>query len=169
MKILIVIVCLINAACVAIPEGLHPVTGFEVRRYTGKWYEIARLDNWFEQGLDKITAEYYLSNDEGVSVTNSGFNVKEGKREYAYGRAYFTGKPDVGSLKVSFFGPFYGGYHIIELDKENYNYALIAGSSLDYLWILARQPKLNRDIVQKLKAKAESLGFDTAKLVYPKH
>lgn len=168
MKLFIVIVSLLLTSCANIPEGLQPVTGFDVTRYTGKWYEIARLDNWFERGLDKITAEYHLRNDGGLNVTNSGFNVKDGKREYAYGKAYFIGKPDVGSLKVSFFGPFYGGYHIIDLDKENYSYSLIAGSGRDYLWILARQPELDEATLSRLKAKAESLGFETAKLVYPK-
>lgn len=168
MKSNSVILCLFLTACAGIPEGVQPISDFDVKRYTGKWYEIARLDNWFEQGLDKITAEYNLRNDDGISVTNSGFNYKEGKREFAYGKAYFIGKPDTGSLKVSFFGPFYGGYHIIELDKENYNYVLIAGSNRDYLWILARQPELEETILHRLRAKARSLGFDTSKLVYPK-
>jgi apolipoprotein D and lipocalin family protein len=158
---------LLLTACAGIPEGVEPVSGFDVQRYSGKWYEIARLDNWFEKGLDHITAEYNLNKDGSVSVTNSGFNGAEGKREVAYGKAYFIGNPNTGSLKVSFFGPFYGGYHIIELDRD-YGHALIAGSNRDYLWILARQPALDQVIVQKLLTKAASLGFDTTKLVYPK-
>jgi apolipoprotein D and lipocalin family protein len=163
----LLIVCLALSACVSIPEGIKPVSEFDVNRYIGKWFEIARLDNWFEQGLEQITAEYTLRPDGGVDVINSGYNPKDGERKYATGKAYFIGDPKVGSLKVSFFGPFYGGYHIIALDKVNYNYALIAGSDREYLWILARQPNLQTDVLQELKNQARALGFKTEKLIYP--
>lgn len=167
MKTLILILSLLMAACARIPEGLHPVAGFNAGRYTGKWYEIARLPNRFEQGLNQISAEYYLNGDGGLSVVNSGKNAKTGKREYAYGKAYFTGSPDIGSLEVSFFGPFYGGYHIIELDNANYNFVMISGSDRDYLWIMARSPKLDETVLNALIAKAKTLGFDTEKLIFP--
>lgn len=168
MKIFIIIYLIVLAACTGIPKGLQPVTGFDARRYTGKWYEIARLDNRFERGLDQITAEYYLSEDGGLHVVNSGRNTETGRREYAYGKAYFTGNYSTGSLKVSFFGPFYGGYHIIELDKAGYNYAMISGSGgRQYLWILARSPKLDTAVLNHLTAKAKTLGFDTSKLIFP--
>lgn len=163
----LLLVCLALSACASMPEGIKPVSEFDVNRYTGKWYEIARLDNWFEQGLEKITAEYALRPDGGVDVINSGYNPKNRERESAVGKAYFIGDPNVGSLKVSFFGPFYGGYHIIALDKVNYNYALIAGSDRDYLWILARQPNLQIAVLQDLKNQAQALGFKTDKLIYP--
>lgn len=155
-------------ACAGVPEGIHSINGFDVKRYTGTWYEIARLDNRFEQGLEKITAEYSVRDDGGINVINSGYNIKTGKREFAEGKAYFIDNPDIGSLKVSFFGPFYGGYHIIALDKVDYSYALIAGSDRDYLWILARRPKLGEAILQQLKTQAESMGFDTSKLIFPR-
>ncbi len=169
MRCMLLLFLLGLSACAGIPEGIKPIDGFDVSRYTGTWFEIARLDNWFEQGLDKITAEYSMRNDGGIKVINSGLNIKTGKREFAEGKAYFIDNPDIGSLKVSFFGSFYGGYHIIALDKENYNYVLIAGSDRDYLWILARQPTLAPEVLQKLKDQAQSLGFETDKLVYPKH
>ena len=158
MKTTLLICLLLLTACAGIPEGVEPVSGFDVQRYTGKWYEIARLDNWFEQGLDQITAEYNLSSDGSVNVTNSGFNSAEGKREFAYGKAYFIGNPDTGSLKVSFFGPFYGGYHIIELDRD-YGYALIAGSNRDYLWILAATTCTGSSYCTKTTNKSRVIGF----------
>ncbi len=168
MKNLMLIVFATLAACAGVPEGLQPVAGFDAKRYTGKWYEIARLDNRFERGLDQITAEYNLSEDGGLHVVNSGRNTATNRREYAYGKACFTGSPNTGSLKVSFFGPFYGGYHIIELDKADYHYAMISGSGgRDYLWILARSPNLNGTVLNFLTAKAKTLGFDTSKLIYP--
>ncbi len=169
MKKIIFLIFFFLSSCTGIPKGINPVTDFDVNRYVGKWYEIARLDNRFERGLDQITAEYSLRSDGGINVTNSGVNIETGKREFAEGKAYFIDKPNVGSLKVSFFGPFYGGYHIIELDKENYNYALIAGSDSDYLWILARKPELEDAVLQRLIGKAKQLGFSAEQLIYPRH
>lgn len=166
MKKIILLLYFILTACAGIPEGIKPIDHFDVNRYIGKWYEIARLDNRFERGLNQITAEYSLRDDGGINVVNSGVNIESGKREYAEGKAYFIDKPDVGSLKVSFFGPFYGGYHIIELDRQNYGYVLIAGSDRDYLWILSRTPQLDETILKSLTAKAKSLGYITDKLIF---
>jgi apolipoprotein D and lipocalin family protein len=164
-KIIFLLFCLLSA-CTSIPEGIEPISDFDVSRYIGKWYEIARLENRFERGLKEITAEYSLRDDGGLKVLNSGVRIDSGKREFAEGKAYFIDKPDVGSLKVSFFGPFYGGYHIIELDKD-YRYVMISGSDRDYLWILAREPKLDVAVLQGLIGKAKQLGFNTEKLLYP--
>ncbi len=164
----IAVIFVLLTGCAGIPEDIEAVQQFDVSRYTGKWYEVARLENRFEEGLEKITAEYNVSKDGSIFVTNSGYSLSEGKFKYAYGKAYFNGDTTVGSLKVSFFWPFYGGYHIVGLDKENYSYALVVGSNRDYLWILVRQPTLQEGILQKLKAKAAYLGFDVSKLVYPK-
>jgi len=157
------------AGCVGAPEHIQPVDEFELNRYLGTWYEIARLDHSFERGLEQVTANYSLRDDGGVKVINKGFNATKNKWKQAEGKAYFVGDPDVGQLKVSFFGPFYGGYNIIELDKANYQYSLVCGPNMSYLWILARDPKLDKPIVDKLVAKAKSLGFATDELIYVKH
>lgn len=149
------------------PEGVEPVTGFELDRYLGKWHEIARLDHRFERGLSKVTAEYSMREDGGVRVLNRGYSDEKGEWKEAEGRAYFTGERTVGSLKVSFFGPFYGGYNIIELDRENYSYALVCGPDRSYLWILARTPDLAPAALERLEARAAELGFETDKLIYP--
>ena len=167
MKFNLLLMVAILTSCAGIPVGIEPVANFDVNRYLGKWYEIARTENRFEQGLDQITAEYSLRDDGGVHVINSGVDSETGQRQSADGKAYFIGSPDVGSLKVSFFGPFYGGYHIVDLDKQNYDYAMIAGSDRDYLWILARKPKLDQAVLQRLIENAKQLGFDTGQLIYP--
>ncbi len=154
------------AACTGMPAGVKPVTGFELNRYLGTWYEIARLDHGFERGLTQVTAEYSLREDGGVKVLNSGYNAAEQQRQIAEGKAYFIGSPDVGRLKVSFFGPFYGAYNIIELDKAAYQYVMIAGPSTEYLWILARTPTLDSAVLETLVQKARTLGFPTEDLIY---
>ncbi len=153
--------------CAGAPKGAEPVAGFEIGRYLGTWHEIARLDHSFERGLTGVTADYSLRDDGGVKVLNRGYHAEKGIWKQAEGRAYFTGDKTVGQLKVSFFRPFYGGYNIIELDKENYAYALIAGPNLSYLWILARTTELSPEITAKLTAKAKALGFETEKLIFP--
>lgn len=150
------------------PDGVEPVTGFELDRYLGTWYEIARLDHRFERGLSDVSAEYRRRDDGGVDVVNSGFNA--GKREWqeARGKGYFVGPTNVGHLKVSFFGPFYGTYNVFELD-DDYRYAMVSGADRGYLWILARDPQLDRATLEALVARAQELGFPTDELIFVTH
>ena len=164
--ILLGILPLLGAGCTAVPKGLRPVTGFEVDRYLGKWYEIARLDHSFERGLSRVTAEYSKNDDGSIRVVNQGFDRKQNKWKRIEGRALFIGGEQIGSLKVSFFGPFYSGYHVIDLDREGYRYALVSGATRSYLWILARAPRLDSAVVNDLVAKARRLGFATDRLIF---
>lgn len=152
--------------CAQIPDGVTAVKGFDVQRYMGTWYEIARLDHSFERGLVNVTATYSLNGDGSLRVVNRGFDPKLKRWKEAVGKAYFVSGSDRGRLKVSFFGPFYGGYNILEIDENNYSYALICGNSRSYLWILARRPELPEMVRATLTRKAKSLGFDTGSLIY---
>ncbi|PLX98102.1 MAG: lipocalin [Desulfuromonas sp.] len=157
------------SGCTGIPVGIEPVRGFELNRYLGTWYEIARLDHRFERGLSNVTATYKLRPDGGLDVINRGYNYEKKVWKEAKGRAYFVAGPETGRLKVTFFWPFYGGYNIINLDKEDYQYALVCGPNRDYLWLLARQKKIDQELMQKLFAKAESLGFAVERLLIVRH
>ncbi|MEM1434879.1 MAG: lipocalin family protein [Pseudomonadota bacterium] len=161
-------VCLL-AGCTGLPDGVQPVSGFELDRYLGTWYEVARLDHRFERGLSNVTATYSLRDDGGVRVANRGYDVEAQSWEEAIGKAYFIGASDIGRLKVSFFGPFYGGYNILELDQNNYRYALVAGPNRSFLWILARTPTLDDKTLGMLVARAQELEFPTAELIYVEH
>ncbi len=157
------------AGCVGAPSGVEPVEGFELDRYLGRWYEVARLDHGFERGLSRVTAEYARRDDGGVSVLNRGWSARAGEWKEADGRAYFVGDPDVGQLKVSFFGPFYGGYNVVALDREGYRWAMVVGPTRGYLWILARDPDLDEAVVTRLVQQADALGFDTTELIFVEH
>jgi apolipoprotein D and lipocalin family protein len=157
---------LLLSACTGVPEGLKPVEGFEIQRYLGQWHEIARLDHSFERGLTDVSATYSPREDGGIDVLNRGFDPGRGAWSEAKGRAYFLGSPQTASLKVSFFGPFYGGYHVIALDRETYRHALISGPSREYLWILARDKQLPDATLKSLVAQARAAGFETEKLIY---
>ena len=156
-------------ACTGIPEGIEPVDDFELEPYLGTWYEIARLDHRFERGLSNVTATYTLRDDGGVNVVNRGYRATEGEWDSAEGRAYFIGDSDVGRLKVSFFGPFYGAYNIVELDRQNYEYSMVTGPNRSYLWILAREPSLPGPLLERLIERAAALGFATDELILVEH
>ena len=163
------LVALLNGGCAGAPEGLTTVSEFELDRYLGTWYEVARLDHRFERGMSSVTANYSMRDDGGVSVVNRGFEVSKDEWTSATGKAYFVGDSSVGELKVSFFGPFYGGYNIIDLDKDDYQYSLVAGPDRGYLWILSRSPELDPAVLSALVEKAKSMGFVTDELIYVDH
>ncbi|HFZ1588780.1 TPA: outer membrane lipoprotein Blc [Klebsiella pneumoniae] len=145
-------VSFLSVACStpAPPPGVTVVSPFDVQRYLGTWYEIARFDHPFESGLD---------------VVNKGYNPDRGMWQKTDGVAYFTGEPSRAALKISFFGPFYGSYNVIALDKE-YRYALVCGPDRDYLWLLARAPTIAPEVRQQMLDIATRQGFDVGKLVW---
>jgi apolipoprotein D and lipocalin family protein len=159
----------LTVGCAGIPKGVEPVDGFVLERYLGRWYEIARLNHSFERGLNNVTAEYSMRDDGGVRVLNRGYDSRKDVWKEAEGRAYFVENPSVGRLKVSFFGPFYGGYNILELDRKGYEYALVAGPTRSYLWILARDPWLDEAVARRLADRAAKLGFAVEELIFVEH
>lgn len=148
------------------PEGVTIVSGFDLKRYEGKWYEIARLDHSFERGMTDVNATYRAQDDGSVTVINRGYDVKRSAWKEAVGRALFIGDPQQASLKVSFFGPFYGGYHVIALDQKTYRWSMVIGPDRDYLWILARDKQLPDEIKDQLVKHAKAIGVDTNQLIW---
>jgi apolipoprotein D and lipocalin family protein len=165
-RLLLLLALALLGACTSVPEGVQPVTGFDAERYLGRWYEIARLDHRFERGLSRVTAEYTRRDDGSIAVVNRGWSDAEQRWKQAEGTARFVGSPDVGHLKVSFFGPFYGSYVVFELDRQDYRYALVSGPDKSYLWLLARSPTLDAATRDRLVARAAAAGFDTSQLIF---
>ncbi|MGP9832108.1 lipocalin family protein [Marinobacter sp. NSM] len=155
---------LLLAGCTGLPKGIEPVTGFDLDRYLGTWYEIARLDHSFERGLSQVTAEYTLNDDGSIKVINRGYNAEKGEWKEAQGRAKFVGNSDVGHMKVSFFGPFYASYVVFELD-DDYSTAYITGYNRDYLWLMSRTPEVSDEVLEAFKARAEAEGFELGELI----
>jgi len=153
---------------VSIPKGAEAVKPFDTNKYLGTWYEIARMDFKFEKNLDQVTATYTLRDDGSIKVDNRGYDYINKEWKQSIGKAKLVNNDtDEGRLKVSFFGPFYAGYNVIAIDKD-YRYALVAGNSLDYLWILSREKTIPENVKTDYLAKAESLGYDIGKLVWTK-
>lgn len=161
MKLLI-IVALLLASCSSTDEYyIPPIQNFNLAQYLGKWHEIARTDNTFERGCKNVTAEYSLRDDEGIDVINKC--IKNGKSKTAKGVGYFKYSQDVGSLKVSFFRPFYGNYYIIYIDK-NYSSAIVYGGSPKYIWILSRNETMTQKELEELLSRIAQFGLDPQSL-----
>ncbi len=166
--LLLLLAAFMLAGCTGVPPGVTPVQGFQIERYLGVWYEISRLDHSFERGLTDVSAQYQPRADGGIEVINRGYNVENKTWKEAKGRAYFLDSPSTASLKVSFFGPFYGGYHVMALDPD-YRWAMVAGPDHDYFWILARTPNLPDEVMKTLLQTARQAGFDVDSLIRVSH
>ncbi|MDA0120071.1 lipocalin family protein [Vibrio sp. T11.5] len=168
-KTVFVFAVLLISGCLGMPSEVKPVQNFDINRYMGNWYEIARLDHSFERGLSKVTAQYSLKDDGGVKVINRGFNAQLNEWKEAQGKAYFVRDSDQGYLKVSFFGPFYGSYVVFVLEKDNYDYAFVSGPDNEYLWLLARSSTVEQAVIDKFISMSNARGFDTSRLIFVEH
>jgi len=159
ITIILISLCLIS--CAGIPEGVEPVSDFDLKKYSGKWYEIARLDHRFERDLEKVTATYSINEDGSVRIENRGFSTKTNEWKDAIGKAKFEGNENIGYLKVSFFGP----YLIFDLDKENYQYSFVTGSD-NSLWFLSRTPTVSDQLKEKFIKITREAGYKTEELIF---
>jgi len=155
-------------ACKTIPKGAQAVKPFDKEKYLGTWYEIARFDYRFERHLNNVTATYSLKPNGTIKVDNKGYDFKKEKWKQSIGKAKLAGSPDEAKLKVSFFGPFYAGYNVIAIDKD-YKYALVAGSSLDYLWLLSREKTIPEVVKLNYLKIAQGIGYKIENLIWVKH
>jgi len=169
MRYLSSLLLLLFGRCTSLPSNLEPVAPFAINRYLGTWYEIARLNHSFERGLSHVSAQYSQLDENTIQVINQGYSEKLGRWKKAAGKARFVSETDRGHLKVSFFGPFYSSYVILDLDRTAYQYALVCGPTRDYLWILSRQPKLDPQKTTELVRLAAAMGFEVDELIYVNH
>lgn len=156
---------LLSACSTKPPPGVTPVQSFDIERYAGQWHEIARLDHRFERGLSQVTADYQLNDDGTVKVTNRGYDAKKDQWSEAVGKGRFAGDRHIGSLEVSFFGPFYGGYHVVALDDDS-QWAMVIGNNHHFMWILARDSVLDDAVLETLLLQASEIGVDIDNLIW---
>ena len=126
------------------------------------------MDFRFEKDLDNVTAQYSGKGGNRIVVRNRGWDTTSGKWKESVGKAKMLGDRNTGRLKVSFFGPFYSGYNVVAIDPE-YQYALIAGDNLKYMWILSRNPTLPETVRRDYLKRAQAIGYDTSKLIWTRH
>ncbi|MCG7544046.1 lipocalin family protein [Pseudoalteromonas sp. MM17-2] len=162
---IIILLTVVLTACTSVPDKVSPVSPFNLERYMGTWYEIARMPHPFEEGLSRVTATYSQNDDGSVKVINRGFNAEEQQWSQAEGKAKFVGDTNTGHLKVSFFGPFYSSYVVFGLDQKNYQYAYVSGYNTDYAWLLAREKEVDEQRLEDFKEQLRSSGFAVENLI----
>ena len=155
-----ILVSIFTTSCTLQKVNNEPVKSFDLNRYLGKWYEIARFDHIFERGMDHNEALYTLCDDGTVSVKNSA--IKNGEPKRVTGIVKMTNTPSL--LRVSFFRPFYADYRVLYIDAD-YQYALVGSKSANYLWILSRSPEISDAVKDTLLTEAVCRGYDTSKFI----
>lgn len=142
----------------AVPQ---PAKSVDLQRYLGRWYEVARYEQSFQKGCEAVSADYSLRDDGKIKVVNT-CRKPDGKITDAVGRAKVVDPATGAKLKVSFFGPFYGNYWVLDR-ADDYSWAIVGEPSGRYLWILSRQavPANRAALIER----AAALGYDTAPLI----
>ena len=143
----------------AVPQ---PAKSVDLQRYLGRWYELARYEQGFQKDCDGVSADYALRADGMISVLNS-CRKPDGTASQAKGRAKIVDTATGAKLKVSFFGPFFGDYWVLDR-AEDYSWAIIGEPSGRYLWILSREANPGTAAVDALIERTRALGFDTTML-----
>jgi apolipoprotein D and lipocalin family protein len=169
VKFVVIMLLLIVAGCKSSPIGNQnvpePRQKVELKNYLGKWYEVARYDNWFEEDCESPQAEYQQIDAETIKIINSC--IKNGAPDVAEGKAKIVENSNNAKLKVSFFGPFYlGDYWILE-HAEDYSWSIVGEPTGRYLWILTRMQKPEAKLMQELLARVQNLGYDSSLLIFP--
>ncbi|MBN1279666.1 MAG: lipocalin family protein [Chlorobium sp.] len=154
------------AGCANAPDEIPVVDGFQLERFLGTWHEIVRTQNSFQKDLDWVSASYELTDKGQVRIVNKAYDMRLRRWRIRSGRAVLDGDKHAGALKVSFFGSFFSEFNIIDLDKEHYSWALVSGRERSMFWIISRKATMDPLLKRRLIQKAESLGFDSSKLVY---
>jgi len=154
----------VTAAAVAKAPPLAVVDEVDLDRYLGTWFEIASYPAWFAKNCTGVTAEYSLREGGGISVVNRCYKgALDGKLKEARGRAKVVDPETNAKLKVSFFGPFWGDYWILELDSE-YQWVLVGEPKRKYLWILSRTPSLDQDTLDEILSRLPEKGYSRDRL-----
>ena len=152
------------SAVASISQTLQTVPYVDLKKYAGKWYEIASLPQRFQKGCTCTTAEYTLTGKGYVIVENRcRKNSPTGKQSYIKGKAFVVENSGNAKLKVQFFWPFKGKYWIIDLAND-YSYAVVGHPNRKYLWILSRTPVMNDLLYQQIISRLTEEGFDRSKI-----
>ena len=170
MRIVIALAALALSGCASPPVNRPPetplqtVSAVDLDLYLGRWYEIARLPNQFEKNCEGVTADYAQRDDGLIQVVNTcrkgapGGDIKTAK-----GRARIVDAASNAKLEVSFFGPFWGDYWVIDL-TEDYSRSIVGEPSGRYLWILSRTPTISDESRADALSRLATFGYDTSAL-----
>jgi len=162
--IILIAIAVLLTSCSSDYPFLKTVDKVDLKKYAGKWYEIASFPQSFQEGCNCTTAEYILTDEDYVKVINScRKDSPTGELNTAEGKAFIVEGTNNSKLEVQFFWPFRGDYWIIDL-ADDYSYAVVGHPNREYLWILCREPKMNNQLFSEIKDRVKAQGFDISKL-----
>ena len=150
---------------------VEAVPAVDLDRYSGLWYEIARLPNKFQDDCACcVTATYTRREDGRLTVVNA-CRTADGKPNAVEGEAKLAKEDGPNSkLKVrfapkflSFLGFVWGDYWVLDL-VEDYSHALVGSPDRGYLWVLSREPTMEGRTYAGILEKAEIMGFDVPRI-----
>lgn len=145
------------------PVDVPELPGFDLARYLGQWYEIARTHTWFERGLSRVEARYALRPNGCLQVVNKGYDAASGQWKTVTAKGVPGERPN--DFKVYFVPLFYGHYKVAWVDLD-YERAFVSGGSLRYAWLLARAPSIAAEQQEEMFAQAERLGYDRRQFIF---
>lgn len=166
-KIILIAVALLTTACSMFAKGPvgnktvpQPAQSVDLNKYLGRWYEYARYENRFERDCEGVTADYSLRDDGMIKVVNTCHQDSvDGKIKTAEAKAKIVTGSDNAKLKVSFFGPFYGDYWVLDHAKD-YSWSIVGEPSGRYLWLLFRNPHPSAKDLSVVESRVKQLGYD---------
>jgi len=166
----------LRSGCAGISDGPsgnlavpQPAKSVELSRYLGRWYEVGRYEASFQKDCEAVTADYSLNDNGTIKVVNSCRQVAiDGKLRIAKGKAKIVEGSENAKLRVSFFGPFYGDYWVLDR-ADNYSWAIVGEPSGRYLWLLARTANPDEDVKSNLLQRAAALGYDVSLIRPTRH
>jgi apolipoprotein D and lipocalin family protein len=147
------------------------VSHLDLDRYAGTWHEIARLPMWFQRKCEKDVTAHYTPRPDGTVAVHNACVTAEGKTIASDGVARRPEPFAMGKLQVRFAPAWlswvplvWADYWVVALD-DDYRWAMIGQPGRKYLWILSREPSLDRKTFEELKARAVSMGYDLGPLI----
>lgn len=153
-----------SAAAAQAQAPLETVAHVNLQRYSGAWYEIARMPNhWESQCAKNVVVHYALKPDGGMSVSNDCIK-KNGSPTTSSGNAKVVDKNSDAKLKVVFFWPFSADYWIIDLDSK-YQWAVVGQPDRKYLWVISRTASLPHATMDQIRHKIAACGYNVNQLV----
>jgi apolipoprotein D and lipocalin family protein len=149
---------------ISISQTLQTVPYVDLKKYAGKWYEIASFPQRFQKGCNCTTAEY-TTTEKGYVIVENRCNKDNtnGKQSYIKGKAFVVENSGNAKLKVQFFWPLKGKYWIIDL-ADDYSFAVVGHPNRNYLWILSRTATINATTYQQIISRIKENGFDISKI-----
>lgn len=145
-------------------EPTHVVGSFDINKYSGTWYEIGRIDDFWSKDTKNVTTDFNLLKKD-INILKKETDIKSGKEKIKEGKAKFAWNKKAGALKISYSGLFYQDYNIVKLDS-NYKYALVYGKDAKHLWFLSRTKKMPEVIKNVYIKYAQDSGYDTSKIIW---